>query len=97
MNNTNIALYFSKFVGITGTIPTDHLVIVNIVGNISTIPSDALLLLQFICVSFGAKTPSHFTNKKHQYDGKKKLLPIENIIYCYVSIAISPLFFVVKP
>ena len=34
MNNTNIALYFSKFVGVTITIPIEHLPIVNIIGNV---------------------------------------------------------------
>ena len=45
MNNTNIGLYFSIFVGINVTRSTEHLVIVNIVGNILTMQSDALLLL----------------------------------------------------
>lgn len=82
MNNTNVALYFSQFVGITVTISTEHLDIVNIVGNVLTIPLDALLLLQFICVPLAPQSHSHFTNKKNQSDGKNKLLPTENIICC---------------
>ena len=64
MNNPNIAFYFSQFVDITVTIPTKHLDIINIVGNILTIPSDALLLLQFICILLAPQTHSHFTNKQ---------------------------------
>ena len=64
MNNTNRALYLSNFVGINVTIPTEHLAIINIVGNVLTVPLDALLLLQFICVPLASQTHSHFTNKK---------------------------------
>ena len=64
MNNTNITLYFSKFFGITVTIRTDYLVIVNIVGNVLTIPSDAFLLLQFIRVHLAPKLMAILPTKK---------------------------------
>ena len=64
MNNTNRALYFSNFVGITVTIPTDYLVIVNIVANILTIPSNILLLLLFVCVPLVPKPIAILATKK---------------------------------
>ena len=64
MNYNNIAFYFPQFVGITVKIPTKHLDIINIIGNVLTIPLDALLLLQFICVRLAPPTHSHFTSKQ---------------------------------
>jgi len=45
--------------------PSEHLVIINIVGDVLTMPLDALLLLQFICVPLAPQTHSHFTDEKN--------------------------------